>query len=322
VGTEFTVETFNAVVRQGQSAREDSYLNAPLYYALTGRKGLWIHEGYGSVMATCMHPHVPGRVLAFPEVGQGAGKLAASVLSCLRAPRGGVQLARYNDHDLQTLRAAFAQKNDSAVETLKLIAEDCLDWKFPVHILDTARVAAMQGGAFEKIRNKVRKVNGVLEIMTLKDTRALRSMRAAQKYWEGSMVMRGRDIGDISGFYDTLFAMIKRRPEQFNGLVFMQGARPVGFTVYDRPFMETANLLANLSDASVCGLADFQVVETCRALAEEGISFMNFGGSEHEGLDQYKRKFMPVKSLGVMSAEVVYIPRNDANVQSGKLEIA
>ena len=319
MGTSFSFETFNALIRQANCAREDSYLNAPLYYALTGRKGLTIHEGYGAVLAVCHHPHIENRLLVFPEVGNAGGKLTVSVLESLEAPANGVQLARYSTEDLASLSAAFAERNGSRVDCVKIVPEESLDWRYPVHILGTARVAALKGSDFAKIRNKVRKVESGIEVLSLQDPRALRAMRAAQKYWEGSMVMREKDGDDLEGFYSALFNRIGAQPQYFNGLVFMQGSRPVGFTVYDTPFMGTANMLANLSDASIAGLADFQVVATCRAMSAAGIALMNFGGSETESLDQYKRKFMPCKSLDLHSAEVGYALREDVNVRSGVL---
>ena len=48
----------------------------------------------------------------------------------------------------------------------------------------------------------------------------------------------------------------------------------------------------------------------------ENILFMNFGGSETETLDQFKRKFMPVKSITIHSAHVHYAPRFDVNVRT------
>ncbi len=321
VGTDFTYEQFNALVRQPAVMREDSYLNAPLYYILTGRKGVWVHEGYGAVMVVCRHPHIKDRLLVFPEIGHAEGKLVASVLSGLEPPPGGVQLARFTTDDLESLKEALSQQNSkNRVDHITISEETILDWRYPVHLLDTARVAAMEGKGFTKIRNKCRKVEGAIEVLDLQDPLALRAMRAAHKYWEGSMFLRDQDeVEESDGYYTTLFAMIEEWPDLFNGLVFMQGKRPVGFTVYDTPFMKQTNLLANLSDATVAGLADYQIVETCRAMEAKGIISMNFGGSETESLDLFKRKFMPSKSLTLLSAEVFYDSRHDRNVRSGTL---
>lgn len=322
MGTEFSYEYFNRVVRQPAFARDDTYLNSPLYYVLTGRKGVWVHEGFGAVMVVCAHPHVADRLLVFPEIGNAGGRLAASVLGDMDVPAGGVQLARFNDADLKTLRDALGQQNFSRVDSIDPMAEPVLDWAYPVHILDTGRVAMLDGPDFTKIRNKIRKVEGDITTIPLDDPTAMRAMRAAHKYWEGSMVFR--NLGqedDLSEFYLTLFNLIKQNPGLFRGHVYMQKNRPVGFTVLDQPFNATSNLLASLGDASITGLADYQIVTTCRSLAGDGVRFMNFGGSESQSLDLFKRKFMPVQSIIAQSAEIVYAPRQNMHVRSGMLQM-
>jgi hypothetical protein len=325
VGADDLYDKFNALVRRHGAVRADSYLNAPLYYALTGRKGAWLHEGYGAALVVCQHPNVPDRLLVFPEMGEAGGKLAASVIARLEAPANGVQLARFTDRDLDALKGALAGEFNGAAIGIRKTEENTLDWRYPVHILDTKRVAALEGAAYARIRNKCRKVEETTETVPLDDPRALQMMRAAQKYWEGSMILRGRDRTsgtgeDLSGYYQALFTMIEASPDKFKGLVFIRDGRPVGFTVSDTPFEGTSNLLANLTDAAIPGIADFQIVATCRALAAAGTASLNFGGSETESLDQFKRKFMPHSSLEVHSAEVVYKKTEpDANVTSTKL---
>lgn len=313
-------EQFNARVRQDSVARGDTYLNAPLYYLLTGRKGAWIHEGYDAVLVVCKHPNVADRLLVFPEIGapdrKDKGRLTASVLAQITPPSGGVQLARFMPDDLTHLCAALGQRNDGTLDHVEQIVEEVLDWRFPVHILDTKHVAALSGSAFAKIRNKCHQVEDKVDVVGLDDPRALRAMKAAVKYWEGSMLVRdGAEEADTS-YYETMFGMIEKWPDMFGGHVYMQGKRPVGFTVYDKAFNGTANLLANLCDASITGMADYQVVHTCRVLDAQGITGLNFGGSETESLDAFKRKFSPKESFNLASGAVHYAPRRDINVRS------
>lgn len=323
MGTSSAYEEFNARVRQDSVVRGDTYLNAPLYYLLTGRKGAWVHEGYGAVLVVCKHPNVPDRLLVFPEIGapdrKDKGRLTASILANLTPPSGGVQLARYNDDDMQAVRDALSCRNDRTPDSIEVMTEDVLDWRYPVHVLDTNRVALLHGGAFIKIRNKCHQVESRVDTIALDDPRALRTMRAALKYWEGSVMMReGTQDSDVS-YYTTLFTMIETWPHLFGGHVYMEGKRPVGFTVHDKAFKGTANLLANLCDASITGMADYQVVHTCRALAASGVSGLNFGGSETASLDAFKRKFSPKESFNIASGAVNYAPRQDINIRSSVL---
>lgn len=323
MGTSFAYEQFNARVRQDSVARGDTYLNAPLYYLLTGRKGAWVHEGYGAVLVVCCHPNVPDRLLVFPEIGNAdrrdKGRLTASVLAQITPPAGGVQLARFTAEEFEQVRQALGQRNDHTPDHIELITEEVLDWRYPVHILDTKSVSALAGSAYAKIRNKCNQVEGKVEAISLDDPRALRAMKSALKYWEGSMLFReGAEDTDMS-YYTTMFSLIERWPEMFGGHVFLQGNRPVGFTVYDNAFKGTSNLLANLCDASITGMADYQIVHTCRSLSARGVTGLNFGGSETASLDAFKRKFNPRESFNIASGAVHYASRTDINVRSAVL---
>lgn len=320
MGTSLLIEQFNARVRHDSVARGDTYLNAPLYYLLTGRKGAWIHEGYDAVLVVCRHPNVADRLLVFPEIGASGrkdkGRLTASVLSQITPPAGGVQLARFTAEEFEHVRAALAQRNDNTPNRIETITEEVMDWRYPVHVLDTKRVSALAGRAFARIRNKCHQVEDKVETIGLDDPRALRAMKAALKYWEGSMLVRDGAEDTDHSYYETMFGMIAQWPEMFGGYVYLQGRRPLGFTVHDKAFKGTANLLANLCDASLTGMADYQVVHTCRTLAAQGVTGLNFGGSETESLDAFKRKFSPKESFNIASGAVHYAPRRDINVRS------
>lgn len=268
------MDMFNSVVRQENSARDDSYLNAPVYYALTGRRQAWLHEGYGASLVVCRHPHIDRRLLVFPEIGAAEGRLTASVLTALDERENDIQLARYSDHDLRQLRSLLLALPGQRVTAINECAETSLDWRYPVHILDMARVAGMAGGPFVSIRNKFRKVADDIEMLPFSHPDALKTMRAAYRFWQGSMILRGQLDHNDSDYYPTLFAMIERWPDRLDGNIYLHGKRPAGFTVFDQPFAGTSNLLANLSDATISGLADYQIVTTCRTLQDKGVHYL------------------------------------------------
>lgn len=110
----------------------------------------------------------------------------------------------------------------------------------------------------------------------------------------------------MSDFYVELFKVMEDYPEMLQGLLFMDGKKPLGFSIWDQPTDHTSNLLANLADGSVTGLADYQTVTTCRTLNDQGIRYLNRGGSETRNLDGFKVKFKPVKTLDIFSADVIY----------------
>jgi len=69
-------------------------------------------------------------------------------------------------------------------------------------------------------------------------------------------------------------------------------------------------LFAGLADTSVSGLSDFQMISLCKYLDKAGVKYLNLGGSETDSLNSYKFKYSPVRSLDVLSADVVYAKKN------------
>ena len=242
-------------------------------------------------------------------------ELTADVLCKLSPPVNGIQLARYTQQGITALKHKIADRIFTPVSGIQIREETVEDWRYPVHVLDTETVAQMQGADFRTIRNKFRAAAKNITIVALEPGTALRHMRAALKFWEGTMIQNQKDTPGMSDMYEELFQVVQNHPSATKGLAFYQGRRPVGLSVWDRPYADTSNLSANLADISVRGLSDFQVVSVCRMLKEEGIKYMNFGGSERESLDDFKAKFKPVKTIDLLSAEVIYTrPAND-NIQ-------
>ena len=250
--------------------------------------------------------------MVFPEIGKADYELTASVLGMLTPPKNGIQLARHSMQDIVAIKREIADRTYTTVSGIQTRDETVEDWRYPVRIFDTALITAMEGRKFKNIRNKFRTAAQNIEAIPLEPGSALSHMRAALKFWEGTMIANQKDHPNMSGMYEELFRIAAARPESVNGLYFCQGKRPVGLSIWDTPYADTANLVANLSDTSVTGLSEFQVVSACRTLDEQGVKYLNRGGSEREGLDDFKVKFNPVKTVKILSAEVTYHkPVND-----------
>jgi hypothetical protein len=286
---------------------EDSYLNSELYYKITGRKGAWVYKNDTSSLVVCQHPHNPKMLLVFPEVGEVTYELTASVLHQLYRADHEIRLARYTQDDYEGLKNHLAKRDFNLIESLDIVQENDMDWKYPVHILDTQKVAAMYGKKFEDVRAKFNKAQkyGVEYTLMNKET-AVKDMRAALKYWEGSMIAEGKDTDDMTAFYERFFGLINAHKGQFEGLLFSHGRRPTGFMIWDQVGDDYANGLVNLADISITGLGDFQIGTLCQILHDRGIKYLNIGGSETERLDYYKQKFQPVKSIPLLSVDVQY----------------
>jgi hypothetical protein len=131
-------------------------------------------------------------------------------------------------------------------------------------------------------------------------------MSAALKYWEGSMIANNKDTDDMADFYERFFDLLNNYSGTYDGLLYSQGRKPLGFVVWDQISDTQANSFINLADINVAGLSDFQTVTTCQTLKDLGIKYLNVGGSETENLDKFKLKFTPTNSLSLISVDVIY----------------
>jgi hypothetical protein len=78
----------------GKESDLDSYATSPVYYAFTGRKGLWLYQDGNSYVPLCWHPNVDGQILVFPPRGQYHPTILKKVLmKCLYLRREQVLLA-------------------------------------------------------------------------------------------------------------------------------------------------------------------------------------------------------------------------------------
>lgn len=287
----------------------DSYVRSLGYYLLTGRKGARLFSDGHSQLVICQHPHIADRLLVFPEIN-GTGALTIKVLNQIEQPSSGIQLARYTVQDIARFRLAAQNLSAGKKIVAQEIEETVLDWKFPARILDTATTAALEGKAFDKLRNKVNKAGTGLETLPLHSESGHRAMRASLMFWAGAMIYGNKETGhDLTGFYESLFRIIQEYPAMFDGLVFLADGEPAGFTVWDAPVNGAVNAVAGLSRQSVKGMSEFQTVTACRVLRDQGVHSYNMGGSETEGLDHYKTKFQPARSVEMRSYEITFESR-------------
>lgn len=300
---------------RNQDEKLDSYLQSPLYYLITGRKGAQLYKNHNAALVVCQHPHSEDRLMVFPEVGKADYELTASVLNMLTPPKNGIQLARYHHDDIRSLREQLAKPDYSTVSGISIIEEDILDWRYPMHIVACNRVGQMQGSKFQKTRNKFRQAAQSITSVELNHQNSLRFMRAALKFWEGNMIANRKDTDDMSSFYEEFFKIAEQYPNTYEGLVFMQGRKPVGLSVWEELSSSIANSFVHISDTTIGGLSDFQLVSTCRMLHARGVRHLNLGGSETHSLNAFKQKYQPVKSAKLLSANVTYVQAANTNIQ-------
>lgn len=293
-------EVFSQI--SGRSA--DTYIYSLPYYLLTGRKGAFLYSQDKTHVVVCKHPHIEDRLMVFPELN-GDGSLTIQVLNALEIPKNGIQLARYTKDNLSKLKKAGESAGNIKRLEFSEIEESIMDWKFPVHILNTHKTADLKGISYDKLRNKFNKASHHLTVVSYEDKDALKIMRSSLHIWMGMMVYADKKTGhSLTEFYEKIFDLMESQPAALGGFALLANGEPAGFTIWDRPAFGVANGLAGLSRYAIKGMAEFQMVTACKILSEQGVNYYNIGGSETLGLNQHKLEYRPEISVPLFSYEI------------------
>ena len=286
----------------------DSYLTSPIYYAFTGRYGLWIYSEGNSFIPFCWHPNVAGQILIFPTRGVANTDILTNLLTKLPQPPVGMRLARVKvNAAVETVRKHLLETSNHTIN-LTPIVEQVLDWKFPVRILSTSKVAAMKGHDFKQVRNHVRQIdkrNVQIENITSEHTQ---SILAFVNRWARQASPRSEDIADYIAPYERLLTFVEIKELNMYGFVVIINNEIQACTIWDisnTGSTRTANRFVNICNVDYRGLADYVMHQTAIRRLSTGIDYMNIGGSELASLDSFKNKFVPIQSINLCSADII-----------------
>lgn len=115
------------------------------------------------------------------------------------------------------------------------------------------------------------------------------------------------DITDVIGFYDRALKLFTQKATNLQGLVFLIGGQIEAVAMWDVSNAENpaANIYVNLCNKNYSGLSEFVMKTISERALVQGIGYINVGGSETKGLDDYKRKYIPAFSIDLHSADAV-----------------
>ncbi len=265
-----------------QHPSSDPYQRSAAYLAMTGRDGLWWARHGDSAVIFCRHPNARNEILVFPPIGSEGQALLAKVIDSVSRTGENVRLARFD-----------AERTSAPRDSIE-VDEALLDWRYPVHILDTQKVSELKGGDLQVARTRM---NGLRTIgITVRDIDPARDAAAIE-----TVLGRWAHEDSYAEPYRRLFALY--RNTSLAGRLISVDGEPSGLSIWEETDRERgmANALAHLAVHEVKGLSHFVMVDMCRTLAERGFSKVCIGGSETEGLDRFKRKFAPVSSVRLNS---------------------
>lgn len=291
----------------GKESDLDSYATSPVYYAFTGRKGLWLYQDGNSYVPLCWHPNVDGQILVFPPRGQYHPTILKKVLNEMPIPPAGTSLARIKEEDACSDPIYNVSGTAGRSISAALVDEEpVLDWRYPVRILSTEKVSKAEGKFFVKTRNNIKQMEQyAVSVLPLSEARTIQVIEFVNRWARG----RSQDIVEIkelvSPYVETM-KLLKDDVFNVSGQMFFVDGLLQAVTLWERPntAMKIANVWMNLCNTEIRGLSEFVVQRTSQELLALGIHYANYGGSETKGLDFYKKKYDPAFSLELKSIDV------------------
>ncbi len=291
----------------GKESDLDSYATSPVYYAFTGRKGLWLYQDGNAYVPLCWHPNVDGQILVFPPRGQYHPTILKKVLTEMPIPPAGVSLARVKAEEICSEPIhSISGSIGRSISTSLVNEEPVLDWRYPVRILSTEKVAKAKGKAFMKTRNNIRQMEQYsVSVLPISMARTSQIVEFVNR-WARARSQNSVEIKELVAPYLETISLLKDEVFNVGGQMFFVDDLLQAVTLWERPntAMKIANVWMNLCDTQIRGLSEFVVQKTSQELLALGIPYANYGGSETKGLDFYKRKYDPAYSLELKSIGV------------------
>lgn len=290
----------------GRFHADDPYLTCPAYHAITGRFGLWGYARNGAFLLFSKHPNVKNEIIFFPQLGTPFPNLALDIIHELKDTNLSFSFARIPEEKTEFFSASM----NKACRNLFFLPQEeaVLDWKYPVHTISTHDVSRSNGRNFKAFRCDLNAVNTkrirIEPLDILRDKQALSEIVAMWSKQKNS----GQKICE-DNFYSFVLNNLNHPALNLSGIKFFWDNQPVAFEIWSIPNKNTplANSLVGLNMSHLYeldGFSSYQHYTICQLLKEKGIERVCLGGSETEGLDRFKRKMSPIRSIQLKSISV------------------
>ena len=250
----------------------------------------------------------------YPQLGAPFPNLALELITILPEPSGGYQFSRIEKSQADFLAASMNKK--SKFHDYAVIDEPELDWKFPVHTISVKDLLNPSGKRFKSFRQHLNTIDeSRIDIKGLNPENDARELMNVIEPWAHSK----SDICPPEEMIDVYMSFLKIMSHpglSLKGLKFYLDKELVAFEAWATPLSgkKIANSFAGFSKTHIRGFSEYQHYTICKVLNQQGIEKICLGGSEIEGLDNFKRKMNPVESLDLKTIAVQ--KRNDQKIAS------
>lgn len=291
------------------ASSNDPYSVSPTYYALTGRRGLWVYKDEKSETETtallfCLHPNKQDTIIIFPPFGEEPLTATKNLINNISQSGLKFQIGRVpRDSELEKI-GHDAYNLNAQVKT-----EDVLDWTFPVHTINCEDLVSRKGKQYGRIRQTMNKFERAgAEIRDVDFQKDLPVIEKLASSWEGNTNHYENYDLTFTEYFRNLVEIANSEPGLgLQGIIVSIDGEDKGFAIWEPALNEgnTANLFASqVSDFKMTNLATYLTVKSAEKILEDGTQYICLGGSENEGMDRYKKGFIPEKSEELETIEV------------------
>ncbi len=314
-----------------RSEAKDVYVKSPLYYAFTGRNGLWYFQSNGIKFVGCVHPNDNlTRLLFMPFVSdQDSFDLHINAIASNLQGGDSTPLCKwiYECENVHIARVPkrFISKDDIAGGkfsmkgfVVEVHRESKLDWMFPSYDVSLQSSAYPVGPRLSAYRNKLNKfrARGIDTVVfgDLMETERVNAIQSISERWVENKLTNHKEDTNFSFDYEELLApyqfianLTVNRELPVDGIFLKRGNEYLAFWLWEnnRRYNDPVPCLAALQATSEPGCCEYLHYQAARRLLDSGYKEMCIGGSESEGLNLYKQKFAPVRSHELCTLKLV-----------------
>jgi hypothetical protein len=294
-----------------KSITQDAYCRSPIYFAFTGRGNVWTVKCNNGYLILLPHPNIRNTLLAFFPFVSSASELTEQIEQLSNFSSF---LTKYNEVLLARIPETIANEVLAGMNCAKAevqhVDENKLDWVYPSYDVSVESLLTPQSAKLRIYGQKIRtfRKQGI-EVITVKEL-APRELRMAvariniswirTKLKSGtSFLDRGITTAELMAPYRALARLSEEMTSDIDGIFLKRENVYIAFSFWEKlRNWDTAPCFAAMTSSYEPGLSEY----LHRCIAErvgDWYQYMCIGGSETASLDQFKRKFAPVRTYSL-----------------------
>ncbi|PTW39747.1 phosphatidylglycerol lysyltransferase domain-containing protein [Rhodovulum kholense] len=277
----------------------DSMAHSGAYLLHTGRNGLFLVEHRGQTAFVAVHPNIECAALVLPAGAHFAPELWSHLCSSIASAGLNVTLGRITpDFSMQMEKIDF----------FRATTEKTLDWRYPVTILDVAKLSEMRGSSYRGYRKKVNRANRDVPIEIADQRSPIYFERYAavvhmiEKWADAVSSIKNFDTKHLVSSNLAAYHMGMRQIEGLSCKIYYAGNSVIGFSAVEVPQNGgIANGIARCLDRSWIGCSEYMYWNDAKILSDSGYGLYNINGSETKSLDEFRSKLRPYRKINLQT---------------------